>query len=251
MRETKKRNIRLVVEYDGTGYAGWQVQPGSPTIQGELVKAIKELTGTKEVRLFGASRTDSGVHAVEQTANFFTDSRISVSRILGALNFILPDDIVIREVLEAAPRFNSKRDSKGKTYVYKVMNRVVPSALLRHYSWFVNQPLDLALMEEGARHLVGLKDFSSFRAAGSDAPGSMREVTSLCVEEKGGGLIEFEVKGNAFLRHMVRIMIGTIVTLGLGELGPADIERIVEARDRAAAPRTAPAHGLFLMRVEY
>jgi tRNA pseudouridine38-40 synthase len=244
------RNIRLVVEYDGTGYAGWQVQPGFPTVQGEITKAVKEFTGA-EVRLFGASRTDSGVHALGQTANFFTDTVIPVPGILDGLNSKLPGDIVIREALEADPGFDSKKDSKGKTYVYKVLNRKVPSALLGRYSWFVNQPLDLALMEEGARQLIGLKDFSSFRAAGSDARGSMREVFSFRVKANGGGFIEFEVKGNAFLRHMVRIMIGTVVTLGLGGLGPADIERIIEARDRAAAPRTAPAHGLCLMKVEY
>jgi tRNA pseudouridine38-40 synthase len=174
-----------------------------------------------------------------------------VSEVLSGLNSKLPGDIVIREALEADPGFNSKKDSKGKAYVYKVMNRRVPSALRRRYSWFVNKPLDLALMEEGARHLVGLKDFSSFKAAGSDAIDSMREIFSFAVEDKGNGLIEFEIKGNAFLRHMVRIMIGTIVTLGTGGLGPAEIKRIVDARDRAAAPRTAPAHGLFLMKVEY
>ena len=247
----KKRNIRLIVEYDGTGYAGWHIQKNAPTIQGELVRLIRELTGEEDLMVTGASRTDAGVHAVGQTANFLTSCDIPPDGILSALNNTLPGDIVIREAAEVPVGFSAKRDSTSKCYVYKVLNRSIPSALSARYVWFVDRPLDLGLMREGALHFIGLKDFSSFMAAGSDARDFDREVTAFGIAELGDGIIEFEVMGNAFLRHMVRIMVGTIVKVGLGGLEPAAVGSIIEARDRTAAPETAPAQGLTLMQVEY
>jgi tRNA pseudouridine38-40 synthase len=244
------RNIRLIIEYDGTGYAGWQVQKDLPTIQGSLVNAIKELTG-EEVVVSGASRTDAGVHALAQTANFQTTSSIPERGIQQGLNSILPGEIVIKEVSAVPHEFDSRRDSKGKTYLYKLINRPYPSALLKRYSWFVFKPLNVELMKEATRFFIGEKDFSSFRAADSDAPHSIREVTSFEIFEKDDGLIEFEVKGTAFLRHMVRIMVGTAVTVGKGSIKPEDVTRIIEARDRTQAPMTAPPQGLFLTKVEY
>jgi tRNA pseudouridine38-40 synthase len=244
------RNIRLIIEYDGTGYAGWQVQKDLPTIQGSLVAAIKELTG-EEVVVSGASRTDAGVHALAQTTNFQTTSSIPERGIQQGLNSILPGEIVVKDVSVVPNEFDSRRDSKGKTYLYKLINRPYPPALLRRYSWFVFKPLNIELMKEATRLFIGKKDFSSFRAANSDAPHSIREVTSFEIIEKDDGLIEFEVKGKAFLRHMVRIMVGTVVTVGKGSLKPSDVTRIIEAKDRTQAPMTAPPQGLFLTRVEY
>ncbi|MBI5238759.1 MAG: tRNA pseudouridine(38-40) synthase TruA [Deltaproteobacteria bacterium] len=252
------RNIRLIVEYEGTGYAGWQSQAGLPTIQGELAGAIKKLTrptpfgvGAPEPKLIGASRTDAGVHALGQTANFHTDCRIPLAGMLMGLNSLLPSDIVIKAVEEAGTEFDSRRDARGKTYIYKILNRGFPSALLRRWTWFVHKPLDISLMREGARRIVGKKDFSSFMAAHSDSLHSVREVTSIDVRDAGDGVIEIEVSGTAFLRHMVRIMAGTLVAAGTGRIRPAQIETIIEARDRTKAPMTAPPHGLFLMKVEY
>lgn len=244
------RNIRLLIEYEGTHYAGWQRQAGHPTIQGKLTEAIEKLTGSP-VNLAGASRTDAGVHAWGQVANFKTESRIPLLGIRQGLNSILPEDIVVKDATEAGPEFDSRRGSTGKTYVYKVLNRRYPSSIRRNFSWFVYQPLDVGLMREGAKHMIGEKDFSSFRAADSDALHSIREVTSIEVSEKPEGMIEFEVKGTAFLRHMVRIMVGTLVTLGKGKLKPGDIKAIIEAKNREAAAMTAPPQGLFLVKVEY
>lgn len=244
------RNIRLIIEYDGTGYAGWQVQPTEPTVQGTVIAAIRELTG-EEVALSGASRTDAGVHSLGQTANFRTSSTIPPEGIQRALNSILPEDIVIREAAEVPEGFDSRRGSTGKVYLYRVLNRRTPSALMRRYVWHVGVPLDRALMREAAAHFIGEKDFSSFRAADSDAAHSVREVTSVEITEKEDGLIEFEVRGTAFLRHMVRIMVGTLVAVGRGKVPPSMVPSIIEAKDRTAAPMTAPPQGLLLVRVEY
>lgn len=244
------QNIRLIVEYEGTGYAGWQFQAGLPTIQGELAAALKRLTG-QEPKLIGASRTDRGVHAFGQVVNFHTESRIPLNGMLMGLNSLLPPDIAIKAVEEAGPEFDARRDARGKTYVYKLLNRGFPSAILRRFTWFVHKPLDISLMREGALHMVGRKDFSSFMAAHSDSLHSVREVTSVEVRDAVEGVIEIEVRGTAFLRHMVRIMAGTLVAAGSGRIAPAQIEAIIEARDRTKAPMTAPPQGLFLMKVEY
>lgn len=244
------QNIRLIVEYEGTGYAGWQFQAGLPTIQGELAAALKRLTG-QEPKLIGASRTDRGVHAFGQVVNFHTESRIPLNGMLMGLNSLLPPDIAIKAVEDAGPEFDARRDARGKTYVYKLLNRGFPSAILRRFTWFVHKPLDISLMREGALHMVGRKDFSSFMAAHSDSLHSVREVTSVEVRDAVEGVIEIEVRGTAFLRHMVRIMAGTLVAAGSGRIAPAQIEAIIEARDRTKAPMTAPPQGLFLMKVEY
>ena len=244
------RNIRLIVEYEGTGYAGWQFQAGLPTIQGELAAALKRLTG-QEPKLIGASRTDRGVHAFGQVVNFHTESRIPPNGMLMGLNSLLPPDIAIKAVEEAGPEFDARRDARGKAYIYKLLNRGFPSAILRRFTWFVHKPLDISLMREGALHMVGRRDFSSFMAAHSDSLHSVREVTSVDVRDAVEGVIEIEVRGTAFLRHMVRIMAGTLVAAGSGRIAPAQIEAIIEARDRTKAPMTAPPQGLFLMKVEY
>ncbi len=245
------RNIRLIIEYDGTNYAGWHIQNNAETIQGELTREIRELTGEEDLMLTGASRTDSGVHAVGQTVNFLTSADIPPEGILAALNNTLPSDIVVREVAEVSADFNAKRDSVSKQYIYRVLNRPVPSALSARYVWFVDRPLDIALMREASDRFIGSKDFSSFMAAGSDALNFTREVTAFEITEPGDDIIEFDVRGTAFLRHMVRIMVGTVVQVGLGAIEPSGVDGIIKARDRSAAPATAPASGLTLMLVEY
>ncbi len=243
------RNIRLLIEYDGTGYAGWQVQDSDPTVQGTIIGGIGKITG-EEVALTGASRTDAGVHAMGQVANFRTSSAIPLNGIMGGLNSDLPDDIVIREAVEVPGGFDSRRDAKGKSYLYRVLNRPVRSPLARRSVWLVPDPLDVGLMKQGAALIPGRKDFTSFRAKGSDASHSVREVTSFTVERRGE-FIELEVSGTAFLRHMVRIMVGTIVTLGMGKYALDNVTEIIDAKDRKRAPVTAPPGGLFLKEVQY
>ncbi|MBZ0219643.1 MAG: tRNA pseudouridine(38-40) synthase TruA [Candidatus Methylomirabilis sp.] len=244
------RNIRLVIEYEGTSYAGWQVQEGLPTLQGSLVEAARKLT-QKEAVITGASRTDAGVHALGQVASLKTESDIPCWNIMQGMNAFLPKDIVIKEASDAAPEFDPRRDSKGKTYVYRIINRDHPSALLGNFTWHIFNHLDLDAMRQAASHLIGEKDFSSFRAAGCEALHPRREVTAIEIEKKEGGLVEIEVRGTAFLRHMVRIIAGTLAAVGKGKLSPEDIPRILDARNRTMASQTAPARGLVLVKVEY
>ncbi len=243
------RNIKLIIEYDGTNYYGWQVQPGQVTIQEELQKAIKRITG-EDVTLRAAGRTDAGVHAIAQVANFRTESKIPPLSLLKGLNSLLPDDIVIKGVDEVDEGFDARRSARSKTYKYLIFNSPYPSAIYRRFSWHVSYPLDIELMRQGASLLVGEKDFSSFRASGCASRHAVRTIDYIGL--KGDGeLIGIEVRGRAFLRHMVRIMVGTLVELGRGRIGLDDLVRIIEARDRCKAPITAPARGLFLKEVEY
>lgn len=245
------RNIKLIIEYEGTNYCGWQEQEGLPTIQGSLIEAVRKLTLEENVKVNGASRTDAGVHAWGQVANFMTSSDIPARGIMHGLNFRLPHDISIKEAADAPVHFDPRRDSKGKTYLYRILNRTCRSAMLSRYSWFVFKPLDIARMREAARYYIGEKDFSSFMASGSDALHSIREVTSIEIFDRGDDIIELEIKGTAFLRHMVRIMAGTLAAVGTGRLRPSGIKHIIEAKDRTAADMTAPPQGLFLVRIDY
>lgn len=244
------RNVRLIVEYEGTNYAGWQIQDGLPTVQGSLADAVGELTGT-EVIIRGASRTDAGVHALGQVACFNTLSTIPASSMARALNSKLPGDIVVIEAADADPAFDPRRDSKSKTYLYRILNRPMPSAVHARFSWFVYEPLDIGLMREAARHFIGEKDFASFMAAHSDAAHSIREVTGVEIERRGDEIVEVQVMGTAFLRHMVRIMVGTLVEAGKGRLHPDGVLPILDAKDRRVARMTAPPQGLCLVRIEY
>lgn len=244
------RNIKLLIEYEGTNYAGWQVQSGLATIQGTLIDAAQRLT-RKEAVIAGASRTDAGVHAFGQVASLKTGSAIPCYNIMQGMNALLPKDIVVKEAADAPEWFDPRRDSKGKVYLYRIINRNHPSAIARNFTWHIFTPLDIAAMREAAMHFIGEKDFSSFRAADSEALHSIREVTSVEVFDRGEGLIEIEVRGTAFLRHMVRIMTGTLVAVGKGRISPAELPAIIEAKDRSAAAMTAPPQGLFLVKVEY
>lgn len=245
------RNIRLIIEYEGTAYSGWQAQETLPTVQGTLIEAARQLTLDGSASISGASRTDAGVHALGQVASLKAETNISCHSIKQGMNAFLPRDIVVREAVEMPLEFDPRRGSKGKVYLYRIVNRDHPSALLRNFSWNVFRPLDLEAMRRGAPHFIGEKDFSSFMAADSDAAHAIREVTAVSIFEKDEGLVEIEVRGTAFLRHMVRIMVGTLVAVGKGKLAPESIKGIIEARSRAAAAMTAPPQGLCLVKVEY
>ena len=274
------RNIRLLIEYEGTNYAGWQVQHNLPTIHGVIQEKIKVITG-EDGALTSASRTDAGVHALGQVANFHTESHIQPYSIQKGLKALLPADIVIKNAEEVSLDFDSRKSAKSKTYKYLILNRPYPSAINRNFSWHVFQKLDTDAMKKAASYLVGKKDFTSFRAAECDAPHSVREILSFSIKTpfqpsslagegqglpprylSGGegifpeqrltdGFIELEVKGTAFLRHMVRIMVGTLVAVGKGKIKVEGFQTIIDAKDRRLAGMTAPPHGLFLKEVEY
>ncbi|MFQ5585248.1 MAG: tRNA pseudouridine(38-40) synthase TruA [Thermodesulfobacteriota bacterium] len=242
------RNIKLTLEYEGTNYAGWQVQPdGVETVQGVLSRTLTEFLD-EDIKVTGASRTDAGVHALSQVAAFTSVTKIPLIGMQRVINTLLPPDIVITGIEEVALDFDPRRNARSKSYLYRILNRPSPSALNRRFAWHVHSPLDIEPMLRGAQLLIGRMDFASFMAHDSDAAHSIREVTSLDVR-KAGDFVEIEVKGTAFLRHMVRIMVGTLVAIGKGRLSPDDLSSIIAARDRTAAPMTAPPHGLFLKEV--
>jgi len=244
------RNIKLTIEYDGTAFHGWQIQPGLETIQGVIRERIAQIT-QGEANLIGAGRTDAGVHALGQVANFQTASTIDLTALQRGLNSLLAPDIVITGIEEAEEDFHARFRARSKTYEYHILNRSYPSALLRAYAWFIPHQLDLAAMEGCGRLLIGSHDFSSFRASGDESRHSIREVIRLEIERREDDLIVIVIEANAFLREMVRSIVGTLVDVGRGKTSLEEFKEIFEARDRRKAGMTAPAQGLFLVEVKY
>jgi len=244
------RNIKLTIEYDGTAFHGWQIQPGLRTIQGVIKERIAQIT-QGEVNLIGAGRTDAGVHAFGQVANFQTESFIELIALQRGLNSLLSPDIVIKGIEEVEEGFHARFSARSKIYEYHILNRSYPSALLRAYAWFIPHQLDLASMERCGRLLIGSHDFSSFRASGDESRHSVREVIRLEIERRQGDLIVIVIEANAFLREMVRSIVGTLVDVGRGKTTLEEFEKIFQARDRRQAGMTAPAQGLFLVEVKY
>lgn len=243
------RNIKLIIEYDGTNYHGWQSQINAIAIQDVIQEAIKKLTGEKS-NLTGSSRTDVGVHALGQVANFFTHSSIPPERFSNALNSVLPNDIVIKGSEEVDMDFHSRYSSKGKKYIYKIYNSNYPSALHRNRVHHVVRKLNISAMKEAAIYLLGEHDFTSFRASGSSVKSSIRTITNVDLIEVGN-VIEFAIAGNGFLYNMVRIIAGTLVEIGLGVRPNEEIKQIIDGKDRKRAGKTAPAQGLYLVEVYY
>lgn len=244
-----QKTIKLTIEYIGTNYCGWQFQPNGVSIQEILEDRLKKITGRK-VTVYGSGRTDSGVHAEGQVAHFKTEAALEAPLFQRALNHLLPEDIAIRESVEAPSGFHAQHSSKGKRYRYTILNRKYPSAFLRPFAWLFPSSLDVDLMREAAQRLEGTHDFASFQAAKSKAQSTARDLTSLDIVRNGDTILLF-FEGNGFLKHMVRIMVGTLVDFGSGKKRPEEMKEILEARDRKKAGRTAPAHGLCLERVFY
>lgn len=243
------KRIMLTVAYDGTNYHGWQVQPNGETIEGVLNRCLSELLREK-IEVIGASRTDSGVHARGNIAVFDTDTRIPAAKIAYALNARLPEDIRIQESGEVDASFHPRHCDSRKTYEYRIYNAPFSMPTERMYSYFTYVPLNVERMQEAAAYFVGIHDFKSFCSADSQVENTVRQVESVQVL-KEGDLIIIRVVGRGFLYHMVRIMAGTLMEVGRGNLEPQDIERILEAEDRAAAGPTAPACGLTLIKYEF
>ena len=244
------RNIKLLIEYDGTNYQGWQVQPKGRTIQGVLEEKIGLLTG-EPVQLFGSGRTDSGVHALGQVAHFKTQNRMDIHTIQRALNSLLPHDIVIQKVEEVDEGFHARKHSKSKVYEYRILNRNLRSAFHRGYVWYIPQKLNLAEMKKATQSLIGEHDFSSFRSVGTPTRTAVRRVIRAEWKRGRDGLIRFEIEANGFLKQMVRAIIGTLVEIGKGRMKATEIRKILNSKDRKKAGPTAPAQGLFLKEVKY
>ncbi len=243
------RNIVLLLAYDGTNYHGWQYQIGKRTIQGELQRAIAIVTGQR-VSLIGAGRTDAGVHAKGQVANFLINSTIPIEAIKKALNSTLPKDIRVLEAREEKPEFNARYHAKAKVYEYRILNRSEGDVFLVNYAWHIPTPLDLELMGECLSHLVGRNDFSSFASSGGAAKTFVREMYEARLE-KENDLIRLYFKANGFLRHMVRNIVGTLVQFCFKRKGPSQFQELLELKDRKRAGPKAPAQGLYLLEVIY
>lgn len=254
------KKIKLLIEYDGTAYHGWQIQKSKPTIQNILEEHILRITGEKS-KVIGASRTDAGVHAMGQVAVFRTQSILEPETIRKALNATLPYDIRIREVSEVNDAFNPRYDARKKSYFYIIANQRVSSAFLYRYTWIVQQTLDRVSMKKAAHTLIGTHDFSSFQGAQSSVKNPVRDVFSLIIEDLNsidfmtadlkGNFIKIRIEGNGFLRHMVRNIVGTLVEIGRGRISAHEMKDILESRNRRLAGPTAPAHGLFLEKIIY
>ncbi len=245
----RKRNIRLVVEYEGTGLYGWQLQKDKPTVQGELQRAVEEITGRKTL-VIGAGRTDAGVHAEAQVANFHTSSPIPARKLAEALNAHLPPEVASLSAEDVPLEFHARFAATSKVYRYRLLNRPVRSPLERERAYLVKAPLDADRMAEAARTLVGTQDF---RAFGSEMSGKARTVRTIFSFEvaRRGPFLEALVHGDGFLYNQVRSMVGTLVEVGLGKRDPAWVRQVLESRDRTKAGANVPAKGLCLVEVRY
>ena len=243
------RRYKVVVEYDGTDFAGWQRQPGQRTVQGVLEEAIREMTG-ESVFVRAAGRTDAGVHADGQVATFDLELNIPPHGFLRGLNSILPADVALVDVALAAPDFDARFSARGKVYRYTVWAHFVRSPLHARRTWHVRQPLDLEAIRTAAAGLVGEHDFRAFRASDCERRTTRRIVRRIEVDRQGARLT-IEVEATAFLKNMVRILVGTLIDVGRGRLTPEAVSRMLETGDRAAGGMTAPPQGLTLLRVIY
>lgn len=244
-----KKRVRLTVAYDGTNYHGWQVQKNGITIESELNRCLSDLL-KEPIEVIGASRTDSGVHALGNIAIFDTENRMLAEKISYALNQRLPEDIRIQKSEEVAPDWHPRHCNSRKTYEYRIYRGQFPMPVKRLYSLFTYHALDVNKMREAAAYLEGEFDFKSFCQTGAQVESTVRTLYSVEVEEQGGDLV-IRVCGNGFLYNMVRIIVGTLLEIGEGKRDPMDIFAILEAKDRAAAGPTAPAHGLTLVKYEF
>jgi tRNA pseudouridine38-40 synthase len=244
------RNLKLTIRYDGTDFYGWQTQPGRRTVQETLEKAIVEITCEERVRANVSGRTDAGVHAVAQVANVFTSSKLSCETLLKAINAKLPQDVAIRELVEAPQSFCANKDALRKMYRYVIQEGRVLDPFMRKYAWFVRQTLDVEAMRRASQCLVGRHDFRCFESEWPNRLTSVRTITRLSVN-RFGEFIWIDVEADGFLYNMVRAITGSLVQVGRGFWPETQIADVLIAMDRKLAGPTAPPEGLFLMRVTY
>lgn len=245
----EKRNIKLTLEYDGTNYCGWQKQPNAPSIEETLERAITKIV-KEEVSVTGSGRTDSSVHAMGQVANFYTSSKIPSEKFALALNTMLPKDIAVKKSEEVNLEFHSRYDAVGKEYKYMIYNSKVRSPLKRNYAYHVNYKLDREAMKVALDCFLGEHDFRGFMSTGSSIKGTVRTINYVDLVENEE-MIEITFRGTGFLYNMVRIIVGTVVDVGIGKIDKDSIVEIIESKDRNRAGHTAPPEGLYLSRVFY
>ena len=243
------RNIKLIIEYDGKSFNGWQKQPNKLNIQGEIEKAIGEITG-EEIDLIASGRTDAGVHSLGQTANFKTNSNITIEKIPIAINSKLKKSIVIKSAEEVEERFHSRYSVKSKKYRYTINNSQYGSAIYRDMEYHFPFNLDVNKMQEASKYFEGEHDFKAFKASGTSSKSSVRTIYDAKVT-KSGEIIKIELTGNGFLYNMIRIIAGTLLEVGQGKIEVEEVERILLAKDRLKAGKTLPPNGLYLVKVEY
>lgn len=244
------RNIKLIIEYDGKEYNGWQKQKNKLNIQGEIEKAIETIIG-EEIELIASGRTDAGVHSLGQTANFKTESTIQIEKIPIAINSQLKKSIRIKSAEEVEENFHSRYNCKRKTYRYTINNSEQGSAIYRNLEYHMPQKLNFEEMKKAIKYFEGEHDFKAFKASGTSSKSSVRTIYSAKVIDAGNEKIYIELTGNGFLYNMVRIISGTLVDVGCGKIKPEEIKNIIESKKRNLAGKTLPPQGLYLVNVEY
>ncbi|MHC5216452.1 tRNA pseudouridine(38-40) synthase TruA [Enterococcus sp. LJL128] len=244
------KNIKLTIEYDGGRYLGWQrLGDSDKTIQGKIEHILSQIIGTK-IEIIGSGRTDAGAHAKGQVANFKTDATVDLAEMLTTLNNQLPRDIVVKKLEEVPERFHARYNAAGKKYSYYVWNEVIPSAFERNYSFHYAEPLDLELMNEACRKLIGTHDFIGFSSLKKTKKSTVRTINELSIQQEAG-LLHFTFVGDGFLYKMVRIIMGTLLEIGTGTMKLETIDEVFERKIRSDAGMTVPSQGLFLDEVYY
>ena len=244
------RNIKLIIEYDGKGFNGWQKQPNKLNIQGEIERAIEEITG-ESIDLIASGRTDAGVHSLGQTANFKTESKIPIEKIPIAINSKLKQSIIIKSAEEVDERFHSRYNVKSKKYRYTINNSKYGSAIYRNVEYHFPIKLNIENMQKAAKYFEGEHDFKAFKASGTSSKSSVRKIYKAEVIKRPDERIWIELTGSGFLYNMVRIISGTLLDVGSGKIAPEEIKNIIETKDRKLAGKTLPPQGLCLVEVNY
>ena len=244
------RNIKMTIRYDGSRYKGFQrLKDNDMTIQGKIEDVLSKMT-SESIEIIGSGRTDMGVHAYGQVANFKTNSNLSIEKMQSYLYEYLPEDIVITNIEEVDERFHSRYNAKSKVYLYKIYNNKFHDPFLRRYTTHISKKLDIELMKEASKYFIGEHDFTSFASSKSKKKSNVRTIHSINIKEENG-LIEIYFEGNGFLYNMVRIMTGALIDVGHKKIVPEDIKKMLEEKDRTKSSDTAAAKGLYLYKVSY
>jgi tRNA pseudouridine38-40 synthase len=244
------KNFKITIEYDGGDYHGWQRQAIGRTIQGEIESALATMT-SYSISVTGSGRTDAGVHALNQTANFRCATSLSAEVFLKGLNSLLPKDIVITSCERVPDMFHARYDVKSKIYHYRILNRSFPAAIYRQYAWHIRKKLDMDAMQNALSCIAGRHDFKAFEGSGSPRADSVRCIITADLIRTDDEYLVLALEGNGFLKFMVRNIVGTLVDVGLGKITPDEFKQILASKNRNLAGITAPAHGLFLANVKY
>jgi len=244
------KTFKIIIEYDGTNFHGWQRQKNERSVQEEIEKVLKTIT-TEKITLTGSGRTDAGVHAMGQVAHFKCNTKLSTEKLMKGLNSLLPKDIVILSCAEADQDFHARFNVKSKVYNYQILNQPIPSAIHRQYVWHIAKKLDVSVMRDAIPHIQGKHDFSAFEGSGSPRSHSTRNIIRAEITNCKESLLVIELEADGFLKFMVRNIVGTLVDVGLGKLSPEGFKEILLSKDRNLASPTAPPQGLFLVQVKY